>query len=429
MRKLRAFFTRFRKDEKASIAVMVALSMIPATGLAGAAIDFGRALRAANQLQIAIDAGTLAGAIIAMNNRETRAQNTFHATLSRDTFGANASATFSTTADPSIGSIYKGRATATIPMTVMKVLGIHSVTITRASAALFGTGDNSCILTLGGELDLEDETLTFNGSPNINLSGCTIRSNKSIKCNGHDTGAIASIAAGNVTNCPNPMPDAGIVPDIHSLLAGNIEKKCGAVSGVVIWDGVSVPSGGDVITVSKDGYKQIHVCGKLRLSGTGTLAGATTASDTVIVVENGDIELMADANLSAPRSTFILTGENLNGKISFPTGVGKSARLAVSSSTATTNPWAGMAVYQDPRSSDIVDMSWGPAATLITDGITYLPRTSLVLGGNAETGPSQCSKLISHAFRINGAVSLKQDATGCTSQQVAQFSAYPRLLQ
>ncbi len=399
MKKVRAFFKRFGNDRKGSIAVMMALTMIPATGLVGAAVDLGRMMRAANQLQIAVDAGTLAGAILATNRREERAQSTFQATLSRDTFGANATAVFTTGSEPTIGSIYRGRATATIPTTVMRIMGIKSVTITRASAALFGTGDNSCILTLGGELDLDDDTLTFNGSPNINLSGCTIRSNKSIKCNGNSTGAIASIAAGNVTNCPNPMPDAGIVPDIHSVLASNIEKKCGSISGNTTWDGTTIPSGGDVITLSKNGYKEVHVCGNLRLTGTGTLAGTTTSSDTVIVVENGDIQLQDNANLSAVRTTFLLTGENLGGKITFPSGNGHSARLAVSSSTASTNPWSGIDIYQDPRSSTIVDMSWGPAATLVTDGITYLPRTSLVLGGNAETGPSQCSKLISYAPR------------------------------
>lgn len=428
MKKIIKHFARFRKDKNASLAVVMGLSMIPATGFAGAAIDYSRAMRAADQLQIAIDAATLSGAILALSNREDRSKAVFNANISDLMPGAPATATFATKHDPAIGSIYVGTARATIETAVMKVMGINSITITSRSNALFGTGDNSCILTLGGELDLDDETMTFNGSPNINLAGCTIRSNKSIKCNGHSTGAIASIAAGNVTNCPNPASNAGIVPDIYAAAANNIEKKCGAIYGSVSWDGTSVPTGGDVMTFSRPGYKEIHVCGTLKLTGTGTLAGTGSSEDTVIVVENGNIEVTDGADLKALRTTFVISGDNPNGKFEFPNGNGKTAKLNVSSSVASGNPFAGIAIYQDPRSSQIVSATWGPGASLIVDGINYQPRTDLTLGGVAETGSSQCSKLVTYSFRINGAVSLKQDATGCKDQQVSQYSVYPRLL-
>lgn len=428
MNKLKSLLQKFSSDAKATVAVVMGLSMVPVMAVSGAAIDYARAINTGQQLQSALDSATLSGAIIALRNREGRANATFQASMGAPIDGSIATAQFSTIDNPTIGSIYYGQATITIPTTVMKVMGISHITISKKSRAQFGTGDDSCILTLGGELDLDDEATTFNGSPNVNLTGCTIRSNKSIKCNGHSTGATASIAAGNVTNCPNATPGAGIVPDIYAGIASNIVKRCGLLSENVAWTDSETPIGPSVITVSRSGYNEIHVCGNLNLSGVGNLAGTSSSQDTVIVIENGNLNVERHADLVAKRTTFIFTGEDSNGRLTFPSGNGHAAKLAVTSSISTQSPWSGLALYQDPRPSGTISADWGPGATLVVDGINYLPRTDLTLRGNATNGASKCSKLVSYAFRINGGVSLKQDASGCTSQQVNQFHAHPRLL-
>jgi Flp pilus assembly protein TadG len=420
---------RFAGDRRASTSIIMGISMLPVMGISGAAIDYSRALGTAQKLQAALDTATLAGAIIALRNREEQSQAVFSAALPQDQIAGAAAATFHTTDSPTLGSLYYGEATVTIPTAVMKVLGINSITIKRKAQAVFGTGDNSCILTLGGELDLDDETTTFNGSPNVNLSGCTIRSNKSIKCNGNETGAVKAIAAGNVTNCPNPTPDSGTVPDIYAATSSNIEKRCGSANGTVYWGSSNVPFGPNVITVARNGYNEIHICGTLKLTGTGALAGTSAATDTVIVVENGDISVEEDANLAATRTTFVLTGESMDGRLKFPWGNGHSAALAVSGSIGTSNPWAGLALYQDPRSSEVISSTWGPGATLTVDGINYMPRMDITLSGNAATGSSACSKLVSYAFRINGGVNLQQTASKCTDGKVVQFNVHPWLIK
>ncbi|MCC2097053.1 MAG: hypothetical protein KDJ29_09175 [Hyphomicrobiales bacterium] len=420
---------RFASDRKASTTLIMGLSMVPISGITGAAIDYSRALGTAQQLQAALDTATLAGAIIALRNREEQSIAAFNAAVPQNKIGGTPTASFYTTDNPTLGSLYYGEATVTIPTTVMKVMGINSITIKRKSQAVFGTGDNSCILTLGGTLDLDDETTTFNGSPNVNLSGCTIRSNKSIKCNGTETGAIKAIAAGNVTNCPNATDGAGTVPDIYAATATNIEKRCGPLNGTVYWNDEHVPFGPNVITVARSGYNEVHICGTLKITGSGALAGTSGSADTVIVVENGDINVQDNANITATRTTFVLSGEQLSGRVTFPWGGGHSAKLSVSASIGTSNPWAGLAIYQDPRSSEMISTSWGPGASLVVDGINYLPRTDVTLSGTAATGNSACSKLVSYAFRINGAVNLQQTASKCTDGKVVQFNVHPWLIK
>jgi hypothetical protein len=58
-----------------------------------------------------------------------------------------------------------------------------------------------------------------------------------------------------------------------------------------------------------------------------------------------------------------------------------------------------------------------------------MPRMDITLSGNAATESSACSKLVSYAFRINGAVNLQQTASKCTDGKVVQFNVHPRLIK
>lgn len=426
---VKTFFHKFRTDKRASVGMFFAITSTPLMLMGGAAIDYSRALGTAEQLQQALDTATLSGAILALRNREETSVGVFNAALPQAKLGAAATSSFRTEDNPHLGSYYYGEASVTIPTMVVKVMGIRSITITRKSAAVFGTGDNSCILTRGGALDLEDETTTLNGATNVNLSGCTIRSNNSIKCNGRETGSFRAIAAGNATNCANSTSGAGTVPDIYSSVASNIQNKCGSTNETVNWSSGSLPFSPNVILVPRIGYNEIHVCGTLNISGSGTLAGTSALADTVIVVENGNINVASGAEIAALRTTFILSGEEKKGQINFPRGNGHSAQLSVSASIGNSNPWAGLAIYQDPRSTELVETTWRSGATLIVDGVNYLPRTEVTLSGTAATGASECSKLVSYSFRINGAVSLEQTASKCTDQKVAQFNVHPYLVK
>ncbi|MCC2097051.1 MAG: pilus assembly protein, partial [Hyphomicrobiales bacterium] len=146
---VKTFFHKFRTDKRASVGMFFAITSTPLMLMGGAAIDYSRALGTAEQLQQALDTATLSGAILALRNREETSVGVFNAALPQAKLGAAATSSFRTEDNPHLGSYYYGEASVTIPTMVVKVMGIRSITITRKSAAVFGTGDNSCILTRG----------------------------------------------------------------------------------------------------------------------------------------------------------------------------------------------------------------------------------------------------------------------------------------
>lgn len=183
----------------------------------------------------------------------------------------NAQTTMTTMFVPYIAPSVNINRSATAKATVSSTPG------TPGSSAVTET---SCILSTGENLTVDASTLTFNGSPQVNLSGCYLRSNKSKKCNGGSTMAAAAYAVGSIVGCSNPNPNQPFVPDIYaSIYPDNLPSGsllCGTSTTGVTWTGSAsgaLPTGNAVKTASKTGYNQIHICGNLTLNGTGTLRG------------------------------------------------------------------------------------------------------------------------------------------------------------
>lgn len=430
---------KFICDTLGGASVPIALSIAPIVTGAGAAIDFGRVVIASSQLQSAVDNAALTATSMSGNlqERKTAADNALSAALQ----GLTAATYLAQNPDGSYTY------TASYPMLTKFTPFIEpSVTIARAATAKSGTpgtpgtpgsdgrSDDACIFSMGEDLNVDTETLTFNGSPNVKLTGCSLRSNKSMKCNGHDTGASASYAVGSITNCPNPFPNEPVYPDIYSYLKDGIERQCGtnAAGAALTVNGALPTAGPNVIYVSRVGYTEIHICGNLTLAGKGALrANAALSSqpgeDTVIVIENGGLVMGDQSDVAAKRVTFVLAGlaEGVTGSptVQWPNGAGKAATLRVSSSTYDDNPWKGHAIYQPATVN--VDQDWKPGSNVVVDGIVYLPRARLTVSGVVGYGAGNCSKLVVGELTLNGSVDLKQDATSCASQKVMQYYVAP----
>jgi len=419
----------FAASREGSVLPLVALMALPIFAGIGAAVDYSRAATARTQIQVALDAALLAGAKDGTDNWSTVALNVF--TSNPNTLSAAVAAP-SFTIDQ-MGN-YRGTVTGSIATSVMQALGVASIAISAASSVAPNTGtENSCILTLDHNQALSDISLTLNGAPNLSLTGCGIRSNTSMTCNGHNGNASASIAAGNLNECSNPAPKAQVVPDIYAGLNTNITFQCskGASQGVT-WDAsaTSPPSG--LIKVSQSYATEYHVCGDLTLTGTGYLTGQSPSTDTIIVIENGNLNIANDANVNTVRTTIILSGDNsLPSAITFPTGKGHGATLSVSPSTNSANPWQGISVYQDPVLT-ATDSPWGvtdtfgPGATFNADGVVYLPRSNVTWHGSGASNNNKCTKFVFNTFTTDGSVNLNfAQSTGCTTLGVKQWVAVP----
>lgn len=428
-------FRNFASNDRGNVAMVFSLAFIPIMASVGVAVDMGRAVLLASSVQSAVDNAALAVAAGTGDaaTRKASADAILIASLRQE-----AATTLTVT---NAGEV-NYQATIDMP-TMFAPFVTPSIRVSRSASARAGVAgtpgtpgtnervDDSCIYSLGEDLQVNVDTLTFNGSPNVNLTGCSLRSNKSMKCNGSDTGAH-SYAVGSIVGCANPHPNQPVFPDLYAAAATNITRVCDSGAGGRTWsvNGVLPAESATVKYVSRSGYREIHICGTLTLSGVGSISGNNPTEDTVIVVENGGVLFLNDSDITAKRTSIVLAGSysyssGVTPRLIFPDGAGNHATLRISASTADGNPWKGLALYQNPVLNDNVDMTWKPGSMVYVDGIVYFPRARLTVQGSIAYGPGNCSKLVLGELTLNGAVDLKQTAAGCASMKVVQYYVAP----
>jgi len=405
----KSLLTEFRSNCAGAIAPIFALAMLPVMTAVGAAVDYSSANKIRSSMQVALDSAMLAGAKDGSSNWSQVALNVFTANVAKQ---AGAGISFSTSFSQSSGSVYQGAVSASVPTAFLGLVHISSLHIGVTTTAIASEPDNSCVLTLDKGQPASHVALTLNGAPIINLSGCSIRSNTALNCNGHDGNATKSIAGGAISACGNPKPYAGSVPDIYGSLANNITNQCGTSRPGVNWTAGTVPTGSGVQTVTVNGRTEYHICGDLTLSGTGALTGSTPTADALIVIENGSLNVANNANVSVARTGIVLTGDNsVPSAVNFPNGNGQTGKLTLSPPLDSSNPWQGVALFQDPKLTNKVDNKWGPGTDFNADGLVYLGNSNVVTDGNTASANAKCSKFVMNSFTTNGSVSLDFDQT------------------
>jgi len=415
---LKHLVVRFRQHTGGSIAPIAALSLIPIMTAVGAAVDYSRANNFKSGMQTALDAAVLAGARDDTSNWKQVALNMFSANLAAQAkSGSAASPSFTQES----AAVYKGTASGSVPTSVLGIINMKHIAVAARSTAMASEADNSCILTLDHGQPLSHVSLSLNGAPIINLSGCSIRSNTSLDCQGHDGNVTKGIAAGAAVDCGKPKSNALPVPDVYKALASNITTQCGSYRPGVTWTPGAPPSGTGVKTVSVGGRTEYHICGDLNLSGSGTFS---PGADTVIVIENGSLNIADKAAATIKRTAVVLTGNNsYPSSINFPTGNGKSASLTLSPPLDVDDPWQGVALFLDPKLTNNVDNKWGPGASFSADGLVYLGNSNVVTDGNTSSSNAKCSKFVMNSFITNGSVNLdfNQTVASCAAIGLKQW--------
>jgi Flp pilus assembly protein TadG len=199
--------------------VIFAVAIVPILLGIGAAIDFSRANSVRNTMQAALDNALLAGGKDGSTSWSQIASNIFNSNVG-NSYSNTVSSNFS---QPSSGT-YSGSASSTVPTTFMGIFHIPTIPVAVRGTAVASPADNSCILTLDHGQPTSQVSLQLNGAPVVNLSGCSIRSNTSMDCNGHDGNNTAALASGAVAECTHPYSDQATVPDVYAPMASNITK-------------------------------------------------------------------------------------------------------------------------------------------------------------------------------------------------------------
>lgn len=409
---LRAF-PRLLRRESGSVSVTLAVLLLPLAVMAGVALDFGRSLRAAATLQAGLDAATLNGAAQPAATRDMVAASMLSGSLGGAEYQQSLSSSFT-----SSETQYHGVATIRLGMTLLKIAGLESINITRSATAKLAILETACIQSYGVGMPVSGTSLTLNGTPSLNLSGCNVQSNTSVKCNGSNNGfAAATKAVGTVTSCNNPTSGASAIPDIYKDLTQYISLQCNSHAGVT-WSPAGALIQQGVIVVNKPAYTEYHICGDFTLSGTGSMTGSMPTGDSVFIIEDGSLVMAAGADVSAKRATFVLAGTNapnISHTISFPSGNGNGAKLLVTPSINASDPWAGVSIYLDPRLTTNTSMSWSSGATLLADGLIYLGQSDFTMSGNVAGAGGGCTKLAVNSITLSGNISLSEADAACSA--------------
>lgn len=133
MTNTRAFMGRLARDRRGNTLAIIAASLVPLAGMVGGGVDLSRMYIVKTRLQHACDAGALAGrkqmggGTWAFNNNAARAaaERFFDANIQASPYGAS---TVTRSFTESAGKV-TGTASATLPMTLMRVLGKTTETL------------------------------------------------------------------------------------------------------------------------------------------------------------------------------------------------------------------------------------------------------------------------------------------------------------
>jgi Putative Flp pilus-assembly TadE/G-like len=232
--------------------------------------------------------------------------------------------------------------TNSVPLYLSPVVGYTGSgsgkkTLTAPAIAIPGTIQRPyCLLALASSGTTP--AIATSGAPSINLAGCSVKSNTSAHCNGHDLGADYGDAVGTDSGC-GKIQNSGVptTVDPYAGLATNIPTDTcfgfyprEAFLFVSTWSGTKALSG------------NVKICGDLKLTGNVMV---NAPSGAVLVIYNGRLDLNGFTLQTSSGSglTVVFTGSSGGGYIHAPTGSG-----TLDIAAPTSGPWSGVAIYQAP---------------------------------------------------------------------------------
>lgn len=148
---------RFANDRRGTVAIVFAGALVPIIAVVGISVDYSRASHASVQLQSAVDAAAMAGAVskaATVAGRTSAAHNTFDANAASFKHGISVTRE----ATPGAGNITV-TATATIPTVFMKLMNTNQLTSTASSTVHYGGKKLELAIVLDTTGSMNDRTV------------------------------------------------------------------------------------------------------------------------------------------------------------------------------------------------------------------------------------------------------------------------------
>jgi Flp pilus assembly protein TadG len=426
-------WARLLRCRRAAIAPMTALLIVPIAGAIAYAVELGSWQYMQRSAQNAADSAALAAATVADTGGSTTAEMEARGAAKKHGFtnGANGVAvTAATTACPSgmvAGSTcYEAVVTTSMPFTFASLIGFtgsgggrqniaaRSVSVVAGGAGGGGPVNDVCIWTFSH--------LNTDGTPQADLNGCAILSEGNMICSGNGVEADFAVAAGTITGpCADPedgtnIPNATDLPeDPYAAAANSIPANpCG---GSYPKHDKGNVGAGNQISGSRSG--EILLCGDVKLTGNVTLTGNATK----LVIYNGRLDLnrFTLKTAAGASATVIFSGTTASDYQKFPVDAGTGSGSGILEIEAPTgnpsDPWNGIAIYQDPRMGDNgVDFIYtGNKPAWKVSGVMYFPYSDTDFRGIVDKADDgvYCQILVAYTVRVSGTGKVIGDVSGC----------------
>jgi Putative Flp pilus-assembly TadE/G-like len=301
-----------------------------------------------------------------------------------------------------------------VPLSLSQVIGYtgdttvngeKGVTIAATAVATVVGHTQYCILALAGS---GAQGITSNGAPKADLNGCNVMSDTSATCNGHNLNANIGAAYTTNNGCGNTqLSNQPIVTDPYSHLASSIPSdNCGGSYPQEPAKKKDPPLPASNQLSGTYSFPSTKV-----MCGDQQLIGNTTINNTVLVIENGQLDTNG-YTLTGDDLTVIFSGSN--GSYQHVPGGGGTLDITPPDS----GTWSGVAIYQDPALTTGVNISAaGNSPTWNISGLIYLPHSSVTLSGavNKSSQGATCFAMVIDNITINGTGDIFANDNQCNS--------------
>jgi Putative Flp pilus-assembly TadE/G-like len=400
---------RLRADERGAVSVIMGVLTIPLVGALGIGFEVSNWYLTTRGMQNAADAAAIAAATNGGSNYDVEAK----AVAAQYGFvnGTNniSIAASNTAACPGGGNnCYSVTISGSVPLLLSQIVGYRGdATLNGAAAKQLSSlakANHPTALTDFCLLSLGPQGIRSNGAPKSSMA-CNTMSNTGSTCNGGNLGAPIGAAHNTNNGCGvNAYSNVPAVTDPYAGLASKIPadpcggsypqepgKKGPSLPAGNQWSGsISLPSGDKTF------------CGDLQLTGNVIINTPLGQPGAVLTIFNGQLDTNGYTIKTSNGSglTVVFSGDNSGSYTHAPTGGG-----TLDIAAPTTGPWKGVAIYQDPKLTNGVDISAaGNTPAWDITGLVYLPNASVTLSGavNKAGFGASCFAMVVKDITVNG---------------------------
>lgn len=378
-----ASFSAYFKDENGATIVVVGLALPVLIGAMALATEVSYWQLHRRALQNAADAAAIAAATNNSSGYQGEAKAVAAQYGFNDGIGhITVSATNPASAAGCSSNCYQVTITDAVPLYLSQVVGYAGTAVsgsqqrTTLSASAVATAVISypyCIVALASS---GKQGIASNGAPFADLQGCNVMSNSGATCHGHNLGANVGDAHGTNNGCGvQQNSNTPAVSDPYSSLAANLPaNNCSSYpQEPAKKQDPPLPVANQLSGSMYFGPTSAVLCGDQQL------VGDTTINNTVVVIENGQLDTNG-YTLRGSGLIIVFSGSNDFSYQHVPSGGGT---LDISAPTSGT--WSGVALYQDPALTTNVDVSAaGNSPTWNISGLVYLPHSSVTFSGAGQ---------------------------------------------